>query len=234
MKAFEVASQAAAGRSGTTQPEPQQQQGQLQQQPPGGAVPAVQQQQQQQQQPQQQQQQPQQVDLTKDINSTTHKNEYARFKRGVKNPKSFPKELIPMTNGAGLNNLFKDWLECGQDFLQVKLKIERGSESSTSSLDKYSHIKARDMTYPDIKKAVIIKKCLEHGWWKWDPMLPGDEDERMYLVISEMSWEGKTKKFERSSMSGKANIDAEFATELATEGPFAPSDALAVRTAPPE
>lgn len=62
-------------------------------------------------------------------------------------------------------------------------------------------------------------------------MLPGDEEERMFYVIDEMSWAATNKEFESTTLTGVADVDGAAAMHLVTDGPFAPTSASIPGTA---
>jgi hypothetical protein len=51
---------------------------------------------------------------------------------------------------------------------------------------------ARNLDYTAEKKILVIKICTERGWWRPDPLLPHDTDERYYIVPTEFSFEKDT------------------------------------------
>jgi hypothetical protein len=62
-----------------------------------------------------------------EINSSTHRNEYARFLRCCNNPQRMPSELVEKFNGGNFNrnDLFQEYFENGDDMAKVLLVHKR-------------------------------------------------------------------------------------------------------------
>ena len=57
--------------------------------------------------------------------SVSHRSEYMAFLRAGRNPSKMTKTLLPMFQGERLD-LFRLWLEKGQDFAQVEVEVHVG------------------------------------------------------------------------------------------------------------
>lgn len=124
--------------------------------------------------------------------SVSHRSEYMAFLRAGRNPSKMTKTLLPMFQGERLD-LFRLWLEKGQDFAQVEVEVTRRNVQSQSAKAKdvcmsKSQLEA-DPRYSKDDVADLIKRKTQLGQYIDDPNFPGREDLRQYIINAETSAE---------------------------------------------
>ena len=68
------------------------------------------------------------------------------------------------------------------------------------------------------KVAKIIQHCEDNKLWSWDPALPNDPDEKLYLVPGERYIDFRTEGFQQVEGEGSFEADGEMVGELMGEG----------------
>jgi hypothetical protein len=138
-------------------------------------------------------------------NSNSHKKEYMEFVRQCMHPETFPTDLGPQWK-KGKTELFQLWMQEGKDLKKVVVRVKRGMRKSTINSSKMifkkKHQLSKDYEGKPEKVAKIIKHCEDNKLWSWDPALPNDEDEKLYLVPGERYIDFRTEGFQQVDGEG--------------------------------
>ncbi|CAL1141145.1 unnamed protein product [Cladocopium goreaui] len=116
-------------------------------------------------------------------NSVTHKAEWDKFNRQALDRKKFPQSLASHFV-RDKNDLFRQWLECSQDWSKVEITIQRKAEKLTLNRKEREGLKSRDIyqKYPKAKAEQLMRSLKERNLWYWDPDFDQDEEEIYYYV----------------------------------------------------
>ena len=124
-------------------------------------------------------------------NSVSNRAEYMAFLRAARNPKKMCKSLIPTFMSGDKLDLFRIWLEKGQDFAKVEIEVNRRNIQSTRAeakdlcLSKAQLAATPGYTATDVDD--LIRRKTLAGEYIDDPNFPGREDLRQYIVRAETS-----------------------------------------------
>ena len=154
-------------------------------------------------------------------NSVTNRAEYMQYLRAARNPSKMVKSLIPAFQGNKLD-LFRIWLEKGQDFQQVAIEVRRRNAQKQTAAAKDKCMSRKDLeacgryTESDIQE-LIARKTAE-GLYINDPNFPNREDLRQYRVNMEVSHEIAHSREDSQEMVSNTSLNPTEALALTEEG----------------
>ena len=154
--------------------------------------------------------------------SVTHRNEYMQFLRAARNPKKLPQSLVATFNGQKLD-LFRMWLERGQDFSQVEVEINRRNvqASIASAKDKYMSRSelTKDGRYSKEDIDLLVQARTTSGDWVPDTNFPDREDLRKYRVGNfDVEKETQHRREDSQQIASTTGVSATEALMLTEEG----------------
>ena len=154
-------------------------------------------------------------------NSVSNRAEYMQYLRAARNPSKMVKSLIPGFQGNKLD-LFRIWLEKGQDFQQVAIEVRRRNAQKQTAAAKDKCMSRKDLeacgryTESDIQE-LIARKTAE-GLYINDPNFPNREDLRQYRVNTEVSHEIAHSREDSQEMVSNTSLNPTEALALTEEG----------------
>jgi len=144
-----------------------------------------------------------------------------QYLRAARNPSKMVKSLIPAFQGNKLD-LFRIWLEKGQDFQQVAIEVRRRNAQKQTAAAKDKCMSRKDLeacgryTESDIQE-LIARKTAE-GLYINDPNFPNREDLRQYRVNMEVSHEIAHSREDSQEMVSNTSLNPTEALALTEEG----------------
>jgi len=134
------------------------------------------------------------------------------------------KSLIPNFSAGGESrlDLFRTWLEKGQDFQKVEVEIARRNTQKQKAKTKEKCMSKRELeqdpryTPDDVKDLIQRKTAL--GQYIDDPNFPGREDLRQYIVSSEVSKEAQHIREDEQQILSATRVSGAEALALTEEG----------------
>ena len=118
----------------------------------------------------------------------SHRSEYMQYLRAARNPRKMPASLVATFTGSKLD-LFRLWLERGQDFNACEVEIRRRNTQANiaSAKEKYMSRAAliKDGRYRESDIDLLIQQRTKTGEWIPDANFPDREDLRQYRVGNE-------------------------------------------------
>ena len=155
------------------------------------------------------------------------------------------KSLIPAFTAGGENrlDLFRTWLEKGQDFALVEVEVSRKNSQKQKAKTKEKCMSKRELeqdpryTPEDVKE--LIERKTRLGEYINDPNFPSREDLRQYIVNSETVQENQHVREDTQGVTSTTSVTPAEALTLTEDGAvFAagahPSIRDLVVAAPPE
>lgn len=134
------------------------------------------------------------------------------------------KSLIPTFTAGGESrlDLFRTWLEKGQDFTAVELEVTRKNSQKQLAKSTAKCMSKRELeqdpryTPEDVKD--LIERKTRAGEFICDPNFPLREDLRQYLVNTETIQENQHAREDEQTMRGTTQLGAEEALSLTETG----------------
>ena len=134
------------------------------------------------------------------------------------------KSLIPAFTAGGENrlDLFRTWLEKGQDFALVEIEVSRKNSQKQKAKTKEKCMSKRELeqdpryTPEDVKE--LIERKTRLGEYINDPNFPSREDLRQYIVNSETVQENQHVREDTQAVNSTTSVTPVEALTLTEEG----------------
>ena len=154
-------------------------------------------------------------------NSVSNRAEYMQYLRAARNPSKMVKSLIPVFQGNKLD-LFRIWLEKGQDFQQVAIEVRRRNAQKQTAAAKDKCMSKKDLEasgrYSEQDIQELIARKTAAGLYINDPNFPNREDLRQYRVNMEVSHEVAHSREDTQEMVSNTSLNTTEALALTEEG----------------
>ena len=156
-------------------------------------------------------------------NSVTHRKEWMAYCRMAKNPSKMQGSLQPMfATQSGKLDLFRIWLQRGQNFLECEIEVKRrqvqenSAKSVESALSRAQLLADGRYTTEDIDD--LIRRRTDSGDYINDPNFPDRKDLRRYILNTELTRTKTDLRSAETSLSSKARVETSEAMALTEEG----------------
>ena len=162
---------------------------------------------------------------TTDLNkatSATNRKEYMKFLRQANNPAIMPKALIPTFTSGEKLDLFRIWLQKGQDFSAVEVEVNRRNSQKKTALARDRCLSRADLLatgrYSEKDVQELIERKTALGEWIPDPNFPQREDLRQYKVNTDVASEVARTREDSQSINATTSVSATEALTLTEDG----------------
>ena len=165
------------------------------------------------------------TDKTTDLNkatSATNRKEYMKFLRQANNPSIMPKALIPTFTSGDKLDLFRIWLQKGQDFSAVEVEVNRRNSQKKTAMARDRCLSRADLLatgrYSERDVQELIERKTALGEWIPDPNFPQREDLRQYKVNTDVASEVAHSREDIQSINATTAVSGTEALTLTEDG----------------
>ena len=145
-----------------------------------------------------------------------------KFLRQANNPSIMPKALIPTFTSGDKLDLFRIWLQKGQDFSAVEVEVNRRNSQKKTAMARDRCLSRADLLatgrYSERDVQELIERKTALGEWIPDPNFPQREDLRQYKVNTDVASEVAHSREDIQSINATTAVSGTEALTLTEDG----------------